>query len=219
MDFISRNGFFVEEKGSCSAKGSSSSCSLVSAVSTSSAQMPELCCSVAAGMTGKVGGGGATPLNIAEQAKRLKQTLLRLGFFFFWQAPTLLCRFSYLPSNLQVTPEAIPREGRVKRREPGDLSCSGNLPQTSQLTYLHLNLQLFWEIEHPDWSKLPSTDTRHASKMQLGNEFPLLWPLQHPSFEDLTSIPSNGSALVPRQQVKKRILEAVHVLPWGEEAV
>lgn len=55
--------------------------------------------------------------------------------------------------------------------------------------------------------------------MQLGNEFPLLWPLQRPSFEDLTSIPSNGSALVPRQQVKKRILEAVHVLPWGEEAV
>lgn len=44
-------------------------------------------------------------------------------------------------------------------------------------------------------------------------------PLQHQPFEDLISIPSNGSALVPRLLVKKHILEAVHCLPWGEEAV
>lgn len=67
-----------------------------------------------------------------------------------------------------------PQDGRVKRGEPGDQSCSGNLPQASQLRYLHIKLQLFWEIKRPDWSKLPSADTRHASKMQLGNEFPLL---------------------------------------------
>lgn len=42
-------------------------------------------------------------------------------------------------------------------------------------------------------------------------------PLQHQPFEDLISIPSNGSALVPRLQVKKHILEAVHGLPpWGK---
>lgn len=41
-------------------------------------------------------------------------------------------------------------------------------------------------------------------------------PLRHQGFEDLISIPSNGSALVPRLQVKKRILKTVRGLPWGK---
>jgi len=41
-------------------------------------------------------------------------------------------------------------------------------------------------------------------------------PLQHQPFEDPISIASNGSALVPRQQARKRILEPVHGLPWGK---
>lgn len=61
---------------------------------------------MAAGVTGKVGGRGVTPLNIAE-----RETQTELASFIFWQAPTLLCRFSYLSSNPQVMPEVIPRMG------------------------------------------------------------------------------------------------------------
>lgn len=103
--------------------------------------------------------------------------------------------------------------------EPGDQPSSGYLLQTAQPRSLHINFQLFWETKHPDRSKLPSTDTRHASKTHLGNQFPLCSPFQHQPFEDLISVPSNGTALVPRLQVKKHILEAVCVLPWGKEAI
>lgn len=50
-------------------------------------------------------------------------------------------------------------------------------------------------------------------------DFLFVAPFQHQPFEDLISAPSHGTALVPRLQVKKHILEAVCVLPWGKEAV
>lgn len=73
MDFLSRNGFFAEDKGS---QGSSSTSSFFSAFSTSSAEMPELHCSMAASKPGEVEGRAVTPLNITEQVKRPKQSLL-----------------------------------------------------------------------------------------------------------------------------------------------
>lgn len=175
--------------------------------------MPELHFSMAAGETGEVGGRAVTPLNITAQVKRPKQRgqtrhslagiYLAVQVFLFVQQSS---RYAW----------SDPWEGRV---EPGDLPCSGYLPQTAQSRNLHTNFQLFWETKHPDWSKLPSTDMRRASKTHLGNEFPLCSPFQHQPFEDLISVPSNGTALVPRLQVKKHILEAVCVLSWGKEAV
>lgn len=53
MDFISRNGFFAEDKGSHSVKVEVLPVPFFSAASTSSAQMPDLHCSMAAGETGE----------------------------------------------------------------------------------------------------------------------------------------------------------------------
>lgn len=104
--------------------------------------MPELHCCVAAGETGEVGGRAVTCLNITEQVKRPKQSLLPS---FFCQVPTLLCRFSYLSSNLHVMPEVIPGKGPALLRY---------LPQTAQPRNLHINFWLFWETKNPDWSKI-----------------------------------------------------------------
>lgn len=79
MDFISRNGFFAEDKGSHSVKVQVLPVSFFSAASTSSAQMPELHCSMAAGETGEVGGKAVTLLSITEQ----EETQTQLAAFIF----------------------------------------------------------------------------------------------------------------------------------------
>lgn len=65
MGFISRNSFFVEDKGSHSAKVQVLPVPLFWLFQ--SAQMPELGCSTAAGVTGTVGSRAVTPRNITEQ--------------------------------------------------------------------------------------------------------------------------------------------------------
>lgn len=167
--------------------------------------MPELRCSAAASVTGKMGSRAVTPRNITEQVKRLQQSLVPS---FFWQALPCSAGFPVCPaisrSRLKRCPGRRVSAGSLGIQKPATEFTAKILAHKLEVvlgkssTQISLNYHLLMcdMVQKRSWEM----------------NFLFGSPLLHQPIEDLISIPSNSSALTPTPQVKKRILSALPAL-------